>query len=198
MSHHVYDKKTVEEGVGLILKGLGVDLKDENFTDTPSRVARAFKELCSGLYETPESKAAIFGKRFKSPYKGMLLVGPISAHGVCPHHLLPVKMTVVLAYLPGEEKLGLSKLARAVKMFAARPLMQETVSHELVEAFADYVKPQGVALYINGSHGCMTARGVNLPDCTATTMDVRGMFEKDEGIKTEFQRLLALKLNGTH
>lgn len=191
---HVYNKAQCEAGIDLLLKGLGVDLEDDNFTETPARVARAFRELCSGLYIETDDIAKIFGKTFDSPYKGIIQVGPVIAHGVCPHHLLPVEIEAVLAYLPRDKKLGLSKLARAIKMFAARPAMQETVSHDLVEAFVKYVDPLGVALYMNGKHNCMTCRGILQTQSTAITLDVRGLFETDPGVKTEFQRLLSQQL----
>jgi len=190
----LFNGDKVTEGVRLILEGLDVDLNDENFKDTPKRVAKSFRELCGGLYIGHEDKEKIFGRTFESPYQGMIVEGPITASGLCPHHLLPINMTCVIAYLPGQKKLGLSKLARAIKMYAAQPLMQESLSHQIVEDFDDYVHPGGVALYISGKHNCMSARGVNLPDCTTTTMDVRGFFETDVSIKTEFQRILELTL----
>jgi len=191
---HEFNVKKAEAGIDLLLEGLGVDREDENFHETPARVVRAFKELCAGLYVDQEDVSKIFGKTFASPYKGIIQVGPVVAHGVCPHHLLPVELECVLAYLPGEKKLGLSKLARAIKLYAARPAMQETVSHELVEAFQKYVNPLGVALYMRGKHNCMTCRGVLQSNSTAITLDVRGLFETDPGVKTEFQRLLGLML----
>src|SRR5580700_9870689 len=84
-----FKRKQVEHGVRQILEGLGVDLEDENFKDTPARVARAYKELCVGMYTNEKGIEEILGKRFNSPYKGMVVVGPVSAVGLCPHHLLP-------------------------------------------------------------------------------------------------------------
>lgn len=187
-----YRKKQIEAGVRMMLGGLGVDLEDENFKDTPQRVAKAYIEMCSSLY-VPEKKVAdIFGKKFKSDYKGAVIVGPVTAAGVCPHHLLPVHITAVLAYIPREEKLGLSKLARAIRHYCAAPAMQETASHALMEAFSKYVDPLGAALWMKGSHGCMTARGIKEPCAKAITLDVRGLFEKDPGVKTEFMQQLNL------
>jgi GTP cyclohydrolase I len=189
-----FKKKQVEAGVKMILQGLGVDLDDENFKDTPARVARAYQELCSGLYQPEQKLSQLFGKKFQSHYKGMIVVGPITATGICPHHLLPVEMTAVLAYISEDKakaKLGLSKLARTFMLFAARPVMQETVSDELITCFDEYMKPAGCALWIRGSHGCMTARGIKQPDCQAITQDVRGLFETDVGVKTEFEHKLA-------
>lgn len=183
-----FKRKQVEAGVRLILQGMGVDLEDENFKETPQRVARAFRELCAGLYEPEKKVEEIFGKSFQSPYKGMLSVGPINAVGVCPHHLLPIKYKAVIAYIPADKKLGLSKLARAVKLFCASPLMQESVSHTCISKFEEYVKPLGVGLWLRGDHSCMSARGVREHDCATLTLDVRGLFETDPGVKAEFMQ----------
>jgi GTP cyclohydrolase IA len=188
-----FKKKQVEGGVRQILLGMSIDLNDENFRETPARVARAFYELCGGLF-VPEKKIEdIFGKKFSSPYKGLVMVGPVDAVGMCPHHLLPIQYKAVMAYIAGEsgEKLGLSKLARAIRLYAKRPEMQETVSNAIIEAFVKYVRPAGVALWMAGRHGCMTSRGVNLPECQAITQDVRGLFETDVGVKTEFEHKLS-------
>ena len=189
-----FKRKQVEAGVRMILQGLGVDLEDENFKETPARVARAYYELCSGLYSAEKKTEEIFGKSFFSDYRGMIVVGPVQATGVCPHHLLPVKSTVVMGYIPKERKLGLSKLARAIKLYLAKPVMQESASHALVEAFQSYVQPDGVALYIQAKHGCMTDRGVLQHNCEASTMDVRGLFKDDSGVKTEFTQQVRLLL----
>jgi GTP cyclohydrolase IA len=185
-----FKKKQVEAGVRLILQGMGVDLEDENFKETPQRFARGMRELCSGLYSDEKKTSEIFGKHFDSPYDGMIVVGPIHSSGICPHHLLPVHMTSILAYIPNKRKLGLSKLARAIRLYSSRPAMQETISTLLVSAFEKYVKPQGVALWIKGSHACMTSRGVIEPECKALTLDVRGLFKDDPGVKTEFAEQL--------
>jgi GTP cyclohydrolase I len=185
----VYKRKQIEAGVRQMLQGLGVDLNDENFAETPARVAKAYIEMCSGLYTSEKKAEEIFGKKFRSSYKGMIVVGPISAAGVCPHHLLPVHMTAVLAYISDAKdgyKLGLSKLARAFRLYANRPMMQESISHDLVEAFEKYTKCSGVGLWINGRHSCMSARGVLAHESAAITQDVRGLFETDPGVKTEF------------
>jgi GTP cyclohydrolase IA len=187
-----FKRKQVEAGIKLILEGMGVDLEHEDFKDTPARVARAYEEICGGLFATEQKAEGIFGKKFKSPYQGMIVVGPISVAGLCPHHLLPVTMSAVLAYIPGEsgQCVGLSKIPRAVKLYAQRPAKQEDVSNDIVEAFNKYVNPAGVALWLKGSHGCMTVRGITQPHCGAITQDVRGLFETDVGVKTEFEHKL--------
>jgi len=191
-----FKRKQVEYGIKIVLQGLGVDLEDENFKDTPARVARAYRELCLGLYVSQKSLDDVFGKTFISPYDGMVVVGPVKSSGICPHHMLPIHYISVLGYIPKKTKLGLSKLVRAIRLYTAQPAMQETVSHNLVEAFSKYVNPEGVVVWIRGSHACMTSRGVNEPDCVAETQDVRGLFKEDVGVKTEFEHKLSSLLRG--
>ena len=60
-----YDPLVVEESVREILAGLGVDCLDPNFKDTPARVARAYREMCGGLWADDEI-ATLFTKIFPS------------------------------------------------------------------------------------------------------------------------------------
>lgn len=42
------DKKKIEEGVRLILEGIGEDIQREGLLETPDRIARMYEELAAG------------------------------------------------------------------------------------------------------------------------------------------------------
>lgn len=193
-----FNERRVVAAVELLLDGLGVDLSDANFDRTPQRVARAYWELCRGNSLSASDRRSLFDSKFPSAYDGLLHLGPFHGSSLCPHHLMPVNYLVVFAYVPAEYKLGLSKFVRAFRAYAARPVLQETLSYEFIEDFVRYVRPRGAALFLQGTHSCITGRGVREAECQAITQDVRGVLRTDLGIKGEFEGKLQLLLRGQH
>jgi len=99
-----------------------------------------------------------------------------TAFGVCPHHLLPVIYRISMAYIPTSKVLGLSKLSRLARMIARGPRLQEDLTHELADALHVQLASQGSAVYIEGLHMCMAARGVGAHEARLVTSGVRGVF----------------------
>ncbi len=56
---------------------------------------------------------------------GAVLLRDIRFRSVCEHHLLPFAGHAHIAYLPGEQVVGLGALVRVVEILAARPQVQE-------------------------------------------------------------------------
>ena len=50
----MFDKKKIEEGIRLLLEGIGENPDREGLKDTPDRVARMYEELCSGMNRSPK------------------------------------------------------------------------------------------------------------------------------------------------
>ena len=50
----MFDKKKIEEGIRLLLEGIGENPDREGLKDTPDRVARMYEELCSGMKTAPD------------------------------------------------------------------------------------------------------------------------------------------------
>jgi GTP cyclohydrolase I len=120
-----------------------------------------------------------------------------TAFGVCPHHLLPVVYRISLAYIPTRKVLGLSKLSRLARLLARGPRLQEDLTHDLAAILHDNLDSQGSAVYVEGLHLCMAARGVGAHEARLVTSAVRGVFlelaTREEFIKlvtTEGTRLL--------
>lgn len=192
----VFDYDKVKSGVGQLLEGLGVDVDDADFKDTPARVARAFKEFCSGLYVPTEDIVSMLGRTFPTGEPEMVFVGPMNAVSLCPHHLLPVRYTAYFAYLPNENVIGLSKISRFVSVMASRPIKQEDLATDIVTMFMEHVEPQGAALTLDGAHGCMTERGVKQHCCKAGVNAFRGVFRDRTGMKTEFFDAIQRRMQG--
>lgn len=167
------------EGFQKILEGighLGFDVTDPNFADTAARAAKGFHELIHDQEQVEISVAALLGKTFPAKYTEMVISKHNTAFGICPHHLLPVIYRISMAYIPTERVLGLSKLSRLARMIARAPRLQEDLTHELADILHIQLASQGSAVYIEGLHMCMAARGVGAHEARLVTSGVRGVF----------------------
>jgi len=178
------------EAVSRLMKAFGLDRNDDNFANTPERVVDMYAELLDGMRNTNNRLAELFSTSFPSTYRGIVSQFGIEAVGVCPHHLVTVRFSVDVGYIPNQDGLvvGLSKLARAVKLLAARAVMQEQLTVDIVETLNEHIEPAGVIAVVRGSHSCMQVRGVKDSSNTVTS-SVSGLFESDPKTKTEFLSL---------
>jgi GTP cyclohydrolase IA len=188
-----FHRKQVEAGVRLILQGLSIDALDPNFVDTPKRVTRSFREFCLGLYESKKKMEDILGKTFPCDKNELVVVGPVRSVGLCPHHLLPVTIITWFGYLPDNKVVGLSKIPRMIKLLSAKPVLQESLTSEIVDKFLAYTKALGAGVIVEAKHSCMTSRGVHEHDSSVMTAAVRGLFEENSSLKEEFYRLVEMK-----
>jgi len=180
------DNKKIKEAVKLFLEGIGEDASREGLKETPDRVARMCEELFAGFDMNPKE---ILSKRFTVEGKDAVLEKDISFYSVCEHHLLPFFGKVHIAYIPKGEVVGISKLARTVEIFARRPQIQERMTNQIADAIMENLKPEGVMVYVEAEHMCMTMRGVKKPGAKTVTTAARGSFT-GENARKEFFELL--------
>jgi len=167
------------EGYDKILEGLahlGYDTSDENFVDTAKRAAKGFHELVHDQKRVRPAVEALLAKTFPAKYTEMVISKHNTAFGVCPHHLLPVVYRISMAYIPTKKVLGLSKLSRLARLIARGPRLQEDLTHELADILHEQLQSEGSAVYIEGLHMCMAARGVGAHEARLVTSGVRGVF----------------------
>ncbi|MDR0308597.1 MAG: GTP cyclohydrolase I FolE [Coriobacteriales bacterium] len=178
------DKKKIEQGVRLILEGVGEDVNREGLLETPQRVARMYEEIFSGLNADPSS---FFEKSFGENHRELILVKDIPIYSVCEHHLVPFHGVAHIGYLPGEEGhiCGLSKLARLVDLFAHRPQVQERLTTQVADTLVNHLNPRGVIVVIEAEHLCMSMRGIKKPGSRTLTSAVRGSFQEDPKTREE-------------
>ena len=180
------------EGYKKILQGievLGFDVRDDNFADTAARAAKGFHELVHDQALARAEVDALLAKTFSAKYTEMVISKHNTAFGVCPHHLLPVIYRVSLAYIPTQKVLGLSKLSRLARLVARGPRLQEDLTHELADILHEKLQSQGSAVYIEGLHMCMAARGVGAHEARLVTSGVRGVF-LELATREEFLKLV--------
>lgn len=181
------DLPRIERAVREILIAVGEDPDREGLIKTPSRVARAYAELFSGLKDNPkEHLKTVFHER----YDEVVLLRDIEFHSVCEHHLLPFTGRAHVAYLPDGKVVGLSKLARLVDGFARRPQVQERLTTQIADALMEELNPMGAACVIEATHTCMTIRGAHKPGSLMVTSALRGVFRENPASRNEILSLL--------
>lgn len=181
------DKKKIEEGVRLILEGIGEDINREGLLETPDRIARMYEELAAGY---TDDAAEHLKKRFHVDNNDMVMEKDIPFYSFCEHHMLPFYGKVAVAYIPNGEVVGLSKIARTLEVFAKRFQLQERLTAQIADVFMEELKPYGVMVLIEAEHMCMTMRGIKKPGAKTVTVVTRGVFNEDEKLQNQFYRML--------
>jgi GTP cyclohydrolase I len=178
-------RAAVEAAVRTLIRWAGDDPRREGLADTPARVARAFEEWFRGYRVLP---ATLLKRTFSEAGDGheMILLRDIAFHSHCEHHLAPIVGRAHVAYLPRGRVVGISKLARVVDAFAARLQIQERLTSEIARAIDDALRPAGVAVMLEASHGCMTTRGVHKHGTVMQTKCMLGAFADDPLRRQEF------------
>jgi GTP cyclohydrolase I len=181
--------EAVQEAVRTLIRWAGDDPTREGLLDTPARVARAWKEYASGYAEDP---AHHLSRTFEEVggYDEIVLLKDIPFQSHCEHHLAPIIGKAAIAYLPNERVVGISKLARVLHGFARRLQVQERLTAQVADCICEHLQPQGVAVVIEASHACMTARGVQTPGVMMTTSRMMGVFREDERSRREVLALM--------
>jgi GTP cyclohydrolase I len=148
------------------------------------RVARMFAELLAGYSTDPV--ALVNGAVFEVSYDEMVIVRDIEFYSMCEHHLLPFMGRVHVAYIPSGKVIGLSKIPRIVDMYARRLQVQERMTRQIADFIMDALKPQGVAVVVEGLHLCTMMRGVKKHDARMTTSAMHGAFRANLATRQEF------------
>ena len=179
----------VQDAIRTLIRWAGDDPSREGLLDTPARVARAWKEYCLGYTEDP---AVHLSRIFEEVggYDEIVLLKDIPFQSHCEHHMAPIIGKAAIAYLPTDHVVGISKLARVLHGYARRLQIQERLTAEVAQCIWDNLKPQGVAVVIEASHACMTARGVRTPGVGMVTSRVMGTFRKDHRSREEVLKLM--------
>ena len=182
----------VAKAVETLIRWAGDDPSREGLRDTPLRVARAWKEYCAGYDDDP----GVHLKRVFEEvggYDDIVLLKDIPFQSHCEHHMAPIIGRAHIAYLPKNRVVGISKLARVLHGFARRLQVQERLTAEVADCIWDHLKPQGVAVVIEATHACMTARGVRTPGVGMVTSRMMGVFREDERSRREILALMDMQ-----
>ena len=100
----------------------------------------------------------------------LITIENIDFVSLCEHHLLPIIGRVSICYKPrGEYVPGLSKVARFVKWFAKKFILQERFTIELCERLYELLNAKFVYCKVCAIHMCVFMRGVKDRSLVLTT-----------------------------
>ncbi|MFQ6184619.1 GTP cyclohydrolase I FolE [Sinorhizobium meliloti] len=182
-------QKEAEEAVRVLLRWAGEDPAREGLKDTPSRVAKAYREIFGGYDLAAED---VLGRTFEevSGYDDIVLEKDIPFYSHCEHHMVPIIGKAHIAYLPNGRVLGLSKIARVVDIYARRLQTQEAMTAQIAKAIDETLMPRGVAVMIEAEHLCMAMRGIKKQGATTLTTTFTGAFKSEPAEQVRFMTML--------
>jgi GTP cyclohydrolase I len=178
-----------EEAVRTLLRWAGDDPDREGLKGTPDRVVRSYEEFFAGYQQDPEE---ILARTFEevAGYDDMVVLRGIRFESYCEHHMVPIIGVAHIGYLPNNRVVGISKLARVLEIFSKRLQIQEKMTAEIANTIDRVLKPQGVAVVLEGEHQCMTTRGVHRPGVNMVTSQMMGVFRDNEATRKEFLSII--------
>ena len=182
----VMDEKKIQEGVRLILEGIGEDCTREGLLETPDRIARMYQEIFGGMGKDAKEHLS---KTFHVKNNEMVVEKDIVFYSTCEHHLLPFYGKAHVAYIPNGYITGLSKIARVVDVFSHRLQVQERMTLQIKECIQETLNPLGVMVVVEAKHMCMQMRGVEKQNAITTTSDFTGAFNQAK-TREEFMDLI--------
>jgi GTP cyclohydrolase I len=182
-----------EQAVTTLIRWAGDDPDRAGVIETPARVVRAYEEWFAGYGEDPEELLQRTFEELAGMTKWFCCVtfgsfrtasttwrrssgGPISA--ICR----------------GNRVFGISKLARIVELYARRLQIRERITAQIANTLDRALQPHGVAVVVEGRHGCMTGRGAHQSNTTMVTSRMLGAFRDWPETRQEF--LSAIDLRG--
>ena len=183
------NREDAEKAVKTLLGWAGDDPDREGLKNTPNRVVRAFEDWFSGYREDPVD---FLRRTFYQVdgYDEMIVLRDINFESHCEHHMAPIIGKVHIGYIPNKNVVGISKLARVVETFSRRLQVQETMTAQIANCIQDVLKPKGVGVVVEGSHQCMTTRGIHKEGVAMITSRLLGDFRSDSRTRSEFLNII--------
>jgi GTP cyclohydrolase IA len=181
-----------EAAIKLLLRWAGDDPEREGLLDTPTRVAKAYKEWFGGYDMKPEEYLKRTFEEVEG-YDEMVILRDIEFESHCEHHMAPIIGVAHVGYIPNGRVVGISKLARVVEAYAKRLQVQEKMTAQIARCIQDVLKPKGVGVVIVAKHECMTTRGVHKTGVSMVTSKLLGSFRDDARTRAEFLAFVGVK-----
>jgi GTP cyclohydrolase I len=178
----------VEDLIRQLLVAVGEEPSREGLVRTPRRVEQALRFLTSGY--AADIDEVLNDALFTVDYSEMVIVKDIDFYSLCEHHLLPFFGKCHVAYIPRTQVIGLSKIPRLVDVFARRLQIQERMTNQIAETIREKIDPLGVAVVCEGTHLCMSMRGVEKQNSFAVTSAMLGVFRDNARTRMEFLELI--------
>ncbi len=182
-------REDAERAVRVLLEWIGDNPDREGLRSTPERVVKAYDDWFAGYRDDP---VEFLRRTFREVdgYDEMIVLRDIRFESHCEHHIAPIVGKVHIGYLPDRKVVGISKLARVVETFARRLQVQEAMTAQIAHCIHDVLKPKGVGVVVEGTHQCMTTRGVRKHGVSMITSQLLGQFRSDPRTRNEFLTMI--------
>ena len=171
-----------------LLHAIDPEFGREGTSETPARMAKAWKHWCSG-YDVDIAKLLKVFEDGGEKYDQMVLVKDIPIYSKCEHHLADIFGTASIAYIPNGKIVGLSKISRLADAFARRLQVQERLTDQIADALHEHLQPLGVGVLIKARHMCMESRGICQQGHHTVTTALRGVIKTEPQTRAEFLQL---------
>ena len=171
-----------------IFTAFGMDLDSPSTIDTPRRFVRALFDATNG-YDGDPKLVTVFETECRGGpdcRSSQIIEGPINIYALCEHHALPFYGRAWVGYIAHEHIIGISKLARLVRLYARRFSVQERIGQQVADTLEAILEPHGVAVYLEAHHLCMQMRGVQEPASLTRTTNWRGHYDENSALRDEF------------
>ncbi len=180
-----------EAAIRTLLRWAGEDPQREGLLDTPTRVAKAYRDWFSGYAMDP---ADYLRRTFEEVegYDELIVLRAIEFESHCEHHMAPIIGKAHVGYLPSGRVVGISKLARVVEAYARRFQVQEKMTAQIAHTICDVLQPRGVAVVVEAAHECMTTRGIHKRGVSMVTSSMLGAFREDARTRSEFLQFIGM------
>lgn len=185
------DRGEAEAAVRTLLRWAGEDPAREGLLETPRRVVDAYGDWFSGYREDPEDYLRRTFEEVEG-YDEMVVLRDIEYESHCEHHMAPIIGRAHIGYLPDRWVVGISKLARVVDVYARRFQVQEKMTAQIAQSISQVLRPRGVGVVVEGSHECMTTRGVHKRGVSMVTSTMLGAFREDARTRMEFLNFIGI------
>ncbi len=182
-------REEAERAVRTLLEWIGDDPGREGLRSTPERVVKAYDDWFAGYRDDP---VEFLRRTFREVdgYDEMIVLRDIRFESHCEHHIAPIVGRAHIGYLPDRKVVGISKLARVVETFARRLQVQEAMTAQIAHCIHAVLKPKGVGVVVEGTHQCMTTRGVRKHGVSMITSQLLGQFRSDPRTRNEFLTMI--------
>ncbi len=173
------DRARIAELVRELIVAIGEDPERPGLHGTPERVALTWQEFFSGVGEDESEPlshtiSVSHGPAPETVPSGAVILRDVHFRSMCEHHLLPFLGRAHIAYLPGDDVVGLGALPKVVEILAARPQVQERLGEQIAETIAVKLNARGSLVILDAQHQCVTARGGKQVDASTVTIAARG------------------------
>ena len=173
----------IQDGVKLILEGIGEDLNREGIRETPGRVSSMFLEIFEGMHGEPDLNVAFTEEVSEDNF---ILIKDIPFYSFCEHHLLPFFGKIKILYIPKDNRVaGFSDLVRVVDLYSRRLQIQERLTNQIADKLMETLVPAGLRVVVEATQLCVTMRDRKALGTQTVTHATRGIISIEQ-IPTEF------------